>query len=95
MRKSSGEQLLSALALYGVPLLCGVTIIASVGAPLPISLLLIAAGSFADHGEMNVPAVVAFTTLAAVAGDNLGFAIGRWGGRRLATRISGWIGKRG
>ncbi len=87
-----GEQLLSALAMYGLPLLCGVTVVASVGLPLPISLLLIAAGSFADHGEMNVWAVIAVATLAAVAGDNLGFAIGRWGGRRLAARISRRIG---
>jgi membrane protein DedA with SNARE-associated domain len=87
-----GEQLLGALAMYGLPLLCAVTIVASVGVPLPISLLLIAAGSFADHGEMNAPAVIAFATLSAVAGDNLGFAIGRWGGRRLAARISRWMG---
>jgi membrane protein DedA with SNARE-associated domain len=87
-----GEQLLGALAMYGVPLLCGVTLIASVGPPLPITLLLIAAGSFADHGEMNLWAVIIGATLASVAGDNLGFAIGRWGGRRLAARISRWFG---
>jgi len=87
-----GEQLLAALVMYGLPLLCGATLVASVGAPLPISLLLIAAGSFADHGEMNVPAVIAVATLSAVAGDNFGFAIGRWGGRRLAARVSRWVG---
>jgi membrane protein DedA with SNARE-associated domain len=87
-----GEQLLGALAMYGLPLLCAVTIIASVGAPLPISLLLIAAGSFADHGEMNATMVIIFATLSAVAGDNLGFALGRWGGRRMAARVSRWVG---
>jgi membrane protein DedA with SNARE-associated domain len=87
-----GDQLLGGLAMYGLPLLCGVTIVASAGAPLPISLLLIAAGSFADHREMNAVAVIACATLSAVAGDNLGFALGRWGGRRLAARISRWVG---
>ncbi len=87
-----GEQLLSALSSYGVPLLCVVTFVSSAGIPLPVSLLLIAAGSFADHGEMNAFTVIACATAAAVAGDHVGFAVGRWGDRRLAKKISSWIG---
>jgi membrane protein DedA with SNARE-associated domain len=41
---------------------------------------------------MNAVTVIACATLSAVAGDNLGFALGRWGGRRLAARISRWVG---
>lgn len=87
-----GEQLLSAFAQYGVPLLCIVTVVGSAGAPLPLALLYIAAGSFADHGEMNLYSIIGFGTLASIGGDQLGFWIGRWGGRKLASRIGRWIG---
>lgn len=86
------EQLLGMLVLYGVPLLCAVTFISSAGAPLPVSLLLIAAGSFTDHGEMNAVSVITFATVGAVLGDQAGFALGRWGGHRLARRVSRWAG---
>jgi membrane-associated protein len=87
-----GEQLLGGLTSYGIPLLCGITFISSAGAPLPVSLLLIAAGSFADHGDLNFSAVIVFATLSAVAGDFVGFSIGRWGDRRMARKVSVWLG---
>lgn len=89
---SISEQLLTDLALYGMPVLFGVTVISCAGVPLPTSLLLIAAGSFADHGEMNGTAVIAVASLGAVLGDQIGYAVGRWGDRALADRISHWVG---
>lgn len=86
------EQLLGDLSLYGMPLLFGVTVISCAGVPLPTSLLLVAAGSFADHGEMNGTAVISVASLGAVLGDQIGYAIGRWGDRALADRIGSWIG---
>ena len=35
---------------------------------------------------------VLVVTLAAVAGDQIGYGIGRWGGRRVARRIGRWLG---
>lgn len=78
--------------MYGVPLLCSATLVASAGAPLPVSLLLIAAGSFSDHGEMSAPLVIVGATASAVLGDQFGFVLGRWGDRKLANRISRWLG---
>ena len=89
---SISEQLLGDLSLYGMPLLFGVTVISCAGVPLPTSLLLVAAGSFADHGEMNGLAVIAVASLGAVFGDQIGYAIGRWGDRALADRVSNWLG---
>lgn len=86
------EQLLADLALYGTPLLFGITVIACAGVPLPASLLLIAAGSFADHGEMNGAAVIGFASFGAVLGDQIGYMFGRWGDRALSTRVSRWLG---
>ena len=89
---SVSEQLLGDLATYGMPLLFGVTVVSCAGVPLPTSLLLIAAGSFADHGEMNGAAVIAVASLGAVIGDSIGYGVGRWGDRALADRVSRWIG---
>lgn len=86
------EQLLGDLSYYGMPLLFGITVAASIGIPLPMSLLLIAAGSFADHGEMNGPAVIAVASLGAILGDQIGYVIGRWGDRKLTARVSRWMG---
>ena len=48
------DQLLAALALYGPPVLFVVLMIGCAGIPLPSSLMLVAAGSFVQQGEMNL-----------------------------------------
>jgi membrane-associated protein len=82
------EELLSALSIYGLPVIFGVTVVASIGVPLPISLLLVASGSFVEQGEMKLWPVVVLASSGAVLGDQIGYLIGRWGGRHLAFRIS-------
>ncbi len=74
------DQLLAALSQYGLPMLFGVTAIAAVGVPLPISLMLVAAGSFVELGEMKLWQVIVVAGGAAVLGDQVGYALGRWGG---------------
>jgi membrane protein DedA with SNARE-associated domain len=86
------DQLLSALTDYGLPLLFVVVLIGSAGPPLPLTLLLIAAGSFVEQGEMNFWSVVLVASGGAIAGDQIGYGIGRWGGRRVAKRIGSWFG---
>ncbi len=82
------DQLLAALSQYGLPMLFGVTAIAAVGVPLPISLMLVAAGSFVELGEMKLWQVIVVAGAAAVLGDQVGYALGRWGGQRLLARLS-------
>jgi membrane protein DedA with SNARE-associated domain len=82
------DQLLSELLIYGVPLLFGVILIAAVGVPFPVSLTLVAAGSFAKQGEMSLLPVMIAASLAAVLGDQIGYGLSRWGGRRLINRIT-------
>ena len=81
------DQLLAALSQYGLPMLFGVTAIAAVGVPLPISLMLVAAGSFVELGEMKLWQVIVVAGAAAVLGDQVGYALGRWGGQRLLARV--------
>ena len=82
------DQLLAALSLYGLPVLFAVILIASIGLPFPVSLVLVAAGSFVEQGEMQLIPVIAIATAAAVMGDNLAYFLARWGGSPLILRIS-------
>jgi len=81
------EQLLAALSIYGLPLLFGVILISSIGIPFPMSLLLVAAGSYVEQGDMKFWHVIALASAAAIIGDQIGYLIGRWGGRHFAFRI--------
>jgi membrane protein DedA with SNARE-associated domain len=58
----------------------------STGVPVPGETALIAAGVLAHHGRFDVKAVIAVAAAGAIAGDNLGYVIGRVGGRRLLER---------
>ncbi|MEP6920330.1 MAG: DedA family protein [bacterium] len=86
------DQVLAALLTYGLPVLFGVIVICSAGVPLPISLMLVAAGSFVEQGEMKLWQVVAVASVAAVIGDHIAYGLSRWGGRRFINRISRRIG---
>jgi membrane-associated protein len=77
------------LALFSVPKHLGYLALAllvgleSTGVPVPGETALIAAGVLAHDGEMEIGAVIAIAAAAAIVGDNLGYLIGRHGGRRL------------
>lgn len=86
------DQLLTALSLYGLPLLFGVLVISSAGVPFPVTLMLVAVGSLVEQGEMKLWPVLLLASAGAILGDQIGYALGRKGGRGLALRISRWIG---
>ena len=86
------DQLLAALLHYGLPALFGVNVIAAIGAPLPASLMQVAAGSFVEQGEMTLWQVIILASAAAVLGDQIGYGVARWCGRRLLARISRKLG---
>jgi len=81
------DQLLAALSLYGLPLLFGVIAIAAAGVPMPVTLMLVAAGSFVELGEMKLWQVLVVASGAAVLGDQIGYAIGKWGGHHVVARL--------
>jgi membrane-associated protein len=86
------DQLLAALLVYGLPVLFLIILIASIGIPLPVTLMLVAAGSFCAQGEMKVSYVIAVAASAAILGDHIGYGVSRWGGRRLVDKITARIG---
>src|SRR3954466_3468973 len=64
----------------------GLIAIETMGIPVPGETALIAAALLAHDGQMDIVALVALAAAAAIIGDNVGFAIGRHGGRRLLLR---------
>ena len=61
------------------------------GVPVPGETILIAAAIFAGTGRLNVVLVGLIGFIAAVIGDNIGFAIGHYGGRALALRWGKYV----
>jgi membrane-associated protein len=55
----------------------------TMGIPVPGETALIAAALLAHDGQLSIVVLVAVAAAAAIIGDNVGFAIGRHGGRRL------------
>ena len=71
---------------YGLLALFLIVMLESGGVPLPGETALITAGVFASSGKLDITAVIAVAAAAAIVGDNLGYWIGRTGGRRLLER---------
>jgi membrane protein DedA with SNARE-associated domain len=61
------------------------------GVPVPGETVLIAASVYAGAGRLNVVAVGVIGFVAAVSGDNIGFAIGHFGGRALVLRWGRYV----
>ena len=62
------------------------------GIPVPGETILIAAAVYAGAGRLNIVAVGLVAVLAAVAGDNIGYAVGFFGGRALVLRFGKYVG---
>jgi membrane protein DedA with SNARE-associated domain len=56
------------------------------GVPLPGETALIAGAVLASQGKLEIYFVIALAAAGAIIGDNMGYAIGRRGGRRLLER---------
>ena len=87
------DQLLSLVSQYGSPALFGIVAIAAVGAPLPITLLLIVAGSMVAQGAMNLWWAIGLASAGSILGDQAGYAIGRWGGQAAVQKLKRAFGK--
>lgn len=87
--------LLGFLQSYGYPVLWLSMFIASVGAPLPITLVLLAAGAFAAQGDFNLVILTVIALSASISGDCVGYLIGRlWGGPALEWLAQSRLGQR-
>jgi len=58
----------------------------TMGIPVPGETALIGAALLAHDGQLDIGLLIALAAAAAIIGDNIGFAIGRKGGRSLFAR---------
>jgi membrane protein DedA with SNARE-associated domain len=71
---------------YGLIFLFGIVCLESAGLWLPGETALIAAGVYASKGHLSIAGTIAVAAAAAILGDNIGYWLGREGGRRLLYR---------
>jgi membrane protein DedA with SNARE-associated domain len=61
------------------------------GVPVPGETILVLAAVYAGSGRFNIALVALLGFCGALIGDNIGFAIGHFGGRRLVERYGKYI----
>jgi membrane protein DedA with SNARE-associated domain len=75
----------------GYTAVVGLLFVEDFGVPVPGETVLVLAAAYAGAGRLNAVAVGVLGVLGAVLGDNVGFAIGRFGGRPLIERFGRYI----
>lgn len=78
--------LASPLQHYGVWAIFLFVLLEDFGVPVPGETVLIAGAVYAGAGRLNIVAVGVTGFIAAIAGDNIGYAIGRFAGRAAVER---------
>lgn len=76
---------------YGYLAVVGFIFLEDFGVPLPGETILIAAAVYAGAGRLDITLVAVLALVAAVAGDNVGYLIGTYGGRRVLERFGRYV----
>jgi len=84
--------LVTAFTSYGLAVIVVAIYLEGCGVPLPGETVLLAGGFFARQGSLSLGWVLVAAFLAATAGDNTGYWIGRRGGRALVRKHGRWVG---
>ncbi len=79
-------------ARYGYAAVFFGVFLENAGVPVPGETMVLAGGALAHFGQLSLLPVIGVAFVAATLGDNLGFAIGRKGGRQLLTTYGGRVG---
>ena len=83
------EWLLDLFARYGYAVVFVGVLLENAGLPVPGETVLLAGAALAHFGQLSLGWVIVTAIAGAILGDNIGFLIGRRGGRGLAER-HGW-----
>lgn len=82
------DWLLGLVPTYGLWLIAACTFASCLALPIPASILMLAAGGFAASGDLVLGQVIAAALAGAVAGDQIGFWLGRRGGAAWVDRLA-------
>lgn len=81
------QQLQGYFQHYGYWTLAVALLLENAGVPVPGETILLVASVLAStQHSLELPAIMLIGTLAATLGDNIGYGVGRWGGRPLLDR---------
>jgi membrane protein DedA with SNARE-associated domain len=86
------DWLVDLFARYGYAVVFVGVFLENAGLPVPGETALLAGAALSRSGALFLPWVVATAIVGAVLGDNIGFLIGRRGGRALVERFGAKIG---
>lgn len=75
------------LQRWGYPAVAGVVALDYVGVPVPADTMLVAATIAGGRGDLRLPVVAMLAAAAMIVGSQIGFGLGRWGGRALLRRL--------
>jgi membrane-associated protein len=78
---------------YGYWAVGGALLLENAGIPVPGETILLLASflAFSEH-DLQLSGIIVVATICATLGDNLGFALGYYGGRRLLERYQSFFG---
>jgi membrane protein DedA with SNARE-associated domain len=79
-------------ARYGYAVVLIGVLLENAGAPVPGETILLAGAALSRYGSLTLSWVIAAAIVGATLGDNLGFFIGRRGGRVLVERYGAILG---
>jgi membrane protein DedA with SNARE-associated domain len=79
------------LTTHGYLAVVGLVLIEDFGVPVPGETILILAAVYAGTGRLSIWLVALLGFCGALIGDNIGFGIGHFGGRRLVERYGRYV----
>jgi len=85
------DSLRPALDQFGYLAVAGFVLLEDFGVPVPGETILILGAVYAGTGRLQIWLVGLLGFIAAVVGDNIGFAIGHFGGRPLVERYGRYV----
>jgi membrane protein DedA with SNARE-associated domain len=80
------------LSDYGYAAVALFVLLENVGVPLPGEAILVTGAIFTVSGRLDLSVLVLVAVAAAVVGDNLGYALGRFGGRSVVVHLGRGFG---
>ena len=82
------EWILEWLSIYGLPVYFFILAASSFGIPMPVKLMMLVVGSFVQQGEIDFWQALVIGSLGAITGDQIGYFLGRLGGKNLINRFT-------
>ena len=85
------DYILSLIGQYGYLIVFVGVMLESIGVPLPGETILLASGFLVQQGALDLGDAIAFGILGAVIGDQIGYWVGREGGRPFVLRWGRYV----